>query len=271
MYGAIVIEGDKDDLPEYEKDKTLLLNDWFHDSDISDLAGLLATPFRMSRDAQSLLVNGRGEFNCSEIKCMTGKQDFIKPCNASSPDAGPFYLDVQPDTTYRLRLVGSAKVNLINFGIEMHEMTVVEAETTLLKPFKAHFLDVAPGQSYSVLMRTKSASELAAIPNNNGKFALTSTVQLPTFPLCTLLTLPHSCTQVFSGCSSTSVTARPGQLAERFCVTLRTKEENTQLAGSHPLRPVMTWRGRYARCASSERSSRRLCRCQHAQFHSSAR
>lgn len=166
LYGAIVVEGDEPVLPKYDEERTLLFSDWYHASATEQVYGLHSVPFKWVGDAQSLLINGRGEFNCSEYLCS----EKSKPCNSSHEEAGPFYLDVEPDTTYRLRLVGASSLAFLNFGIEHHPMSVVEAETTPLRPYRAHFLDVGSGQSYSVLVRTKSREELAAIPSNNGLF-----------------------------------------------------------------------------------------------------
>lgn len=158
LYGAMIIHGDKHQLPSYDYERILLLNDWFHDSSTVQVAGLLNPSFRWVGDPDALLINGQGEFNCSTFTADECDQSIAKP----------FVLHVKPSTTYRLRLIGASSLAFLNFGIEGHVMSVVEAETTLTKPMKVKFLDIGGGQSYSVLLRTKSVEELSKLKNNNG-------------------------------------------------------------------------------------------------------
>ena len=46
VHGAIVISGDEHHLPTYEEERTLVLNDWFHEDIYSELDGLLNPRFR---------------------------------------------------------------------------------------------------------------------------------------------------------------------------------------------------------------------------------
>lgn len=154
LYGFIIVDGDQHEVGEYEE-INLLLNDWYHTASDVQIAGLFQTDFRWVGDADSLLINGQGVFDCNQTK---------KDCMETTPPV----IDVQPDTTYRLRLVGASSLAFINFGIDKHPLTLIEAETTLLRPFQTNFLDLAAGQSVSALLRTKSLSELNAIKNNNG-------------------------------------------------------------------------------------------------------
>lgn len=163
LYGAIIVDGDKDKLPKYDEDRILLLNDWYHESS-SDVAKNLLTP--LPNFAQptfnSLLVNGKGIFNCSS--------DPSKDCDPSHPDAGPFVLDVEPGKRYRLHIIGAASDSFINLGIEQHVMRVLETETTLLEPYSTRYIEANAGQSYSVLLKAKSRSQLRRVNKNNGLF-----------------------------------------------------------------------------------------------------
>lgn len=165
LYGAIIVTGDKHLLPHYRYERLLLLNDWFHDDETTQLAGLLNPTFRWVGDPNSLLINGMGPFNCSPT-------DHYNDCDQNQ--SKPFILHVKPNTTYRLRLVGASSLAFLNFGIEGHSLTVVEAETTLTRPMSVKFLDVGPGQSYSVLLKTKTVRELSKVPMNNGLFQFVS-------------------------------------------------------------------------------------------------
>lgn len=165
LYGAIIVHGDKHLLPHYKYERLLLLNDWYHDDAITQVAGLLNPNFRWVGNPQSLLINGMGPSNCSIVEQS-------KDCDQKQ--AKPFVLLVKPSTTYRLRLVGASSLAYLNFGIEGHKLTVVEAETTLTRPMPVQFLDIGGGQSYSVLLKTKSVKELSKVHRNNGLFQFVS-------------------------------------------------------------------------------------------------
>lgn len=160
LYGAIIIEGDEDVVGNYE-DIILLLNDWYHESANAQIEGLLRPKpnFKWVGDAQSMLFSGKGDFDCNNTK---------KVCDPEAPDKGPAIFDVEPDTTYRLRIIGASSLAFLNFNIDAHSLEMIEAETTLLRPFLTTSVDVGSGQSYSALLKTKSRKELAKLKNNNG-------------------------------------------------------------------------------------------------------
>lgn len=145
------------------KNIVLLLNDWYHENSNTQIAGLtqkLPNEFRWVGDAQSLLFNGKGAFNCSET---------VKKCNPAAPDAGPEIIDVRPGRSYRLRLVGASSLSFMNFGIDAHKLKMIEAETTLVRPFRTKYLDLGAGQSFSAILTTKTKKQLDAIaPGHNG-------------------------------------------------------------------------------------------------------
>lgn len=172
LYGAIIIEGDEEVVGTYPE-FNLLLNDFYHRNRIELIAGLLHVPFTWVGDPESSLINGRGNFSCSKS---------LDPCNETSLDKGPAIIDVKPDTTYRVRIIGASSLLLLNLNIERHFMTMVEVETALVKRFKLRYLDVAPGQPYSVLLRTKTKEQLAKVSKNNGMFWISVNSRLGTGP-----------------------------------------------------------------------------------------
>eukprot|EP00178_Gracilaria_changii_P014574 TRINITY_DN40_c0_g1_i3.p1 TRINITY_DN40_c0_g1~~TRINITY_DN40_c0_g1_i3.p1 ORF type:complete len:481 (-),score=74.82 TRINITY_DN40_c0_g1_i3:1563-3005(-) len=170
LYGAIIIDGDQKVLGKH-KDIVLLLNDWYHASGAEQVAGLVGVPFKWVGDAQSFLINGKGDFNCTDADIESEK------CDPDTDEKGPLIIDVEPSTTYRLRIVGASSLAFINFNIDAHSLRMVEAETTLLKPFNTRFLDVGPGQSFSALLRTKSLSQLRKTRRNNGLFWMQTNIR----------------------------------------------------------------------------------------------
>jgi L-ascorbate oxidase len=173
LYGAIVIHGDERPVGNVPlQDKVLLLNDWYHSSSASEIEGLnqrLPNPFVWIGDPQSLLINGRGTFNCSATTL---------PCNPNSPDAGPFILDVEPGRTYRLRIVGAASLSYLNLNIDMHSMEIVEADASLVEPFTTQYVDLGQGQTISAILRTYTVEELQKkAPGHSGNFWIQTNVR----------------------------------------------------------------------------------------------
>jgi L-ascorbate oxidase len=173
LYGALIIHGDENSVGRGRiQDKVILLNDWYHNSSADEIKGLdakLPNPFVWIGDPQSLLINGRGQFNCSATKL---------PCDPASPGAGPYVLDVEPGRTYRLRIVGAASLSYLNFNIEMHDLEIVEADASLIQPFTTHYLDAGQGQTISAILRTYTKEDLQRrAPGHSGNFWIHSNIR----------------------------------------------------------------------------------------------
>lgn len=139
----------------------MILTDWYHAQGSYQIQGLLAPDLRWLGNPKSMLLNGKGTFNCSQTTLT---------CNSSHPDAGPYYLDVDYNMTYRLRIVGSGTLAFFNFGIENHPMQLIEVETHPLEPINVNYLDVGSGMTYSALIRTKTKEQVMKARKNNGTF-----------------------------------------------------------------------------------------------------
>ncbi|KAG6490695.1 hypothetical protein ZIOFF_052005 [Zingiber officinale] len=129
----------------YDFDHSLLLNDWWHQSTYEQAAGLSAVPFVWIEEPQSLLINGRGQFNCA----LAGATDV---CHTNAPECSPYVLSVVPGKTYRLRIASLTALSALNFEVEGHNMTVVEADGHYVKPFVVKNLNIYSGETYSVLI-----------------------------------------------------------------------------------------------------------------------
>ncbi|KAH8093091.1 multicopper oxidase 2A [Cristinia sonorae] len=85
-----------------------------------------------------------------------------------------FNFTVDPNKTYRFRLVNTGSFASIRFSIDNHPLTVIEADGTLVQPYtvSAVVLDVA--QRYSVLVHTNSTQ-------GDGTFWMRSQIQTDMF------------------------------------------------------------------------------------------
>ncbi|KAK9167460.1 hypothetical protein Scep_002651 [Stephania cephalantha] len=152
LYGSIQVSvpnGTKEPF-SYDYDRSLVLTDWYHKSTYEQATGLSSIPFVWVGEPQSLLIQGKGRFNCSLLASPS-----LAPgtCNTSLPECSPFVLTVVPGKTYRLRVASLASLSAFNFEIEGHNMTVVEADGHNVEPFVIKNLNIYSGETYSVLVK----------------------------------------------------------------------------------------------------------------------
>ncbi|XP_004302195.1 PREDICTED: L-ascorbate oxidase [Fragaria vesca subsp. vesca] len=152
LYGAIrvaVPEGETEPF-FYDYDRSIILTDWYHRSTYEHAVGLSSNPFVWVGEPQSLLIQGRGRFNCSSLATPSLEAG---ACNASSPDCSPYAVTVIPGKTYRLRIASLTALSALSFQIEGHNMTVVEADGHYVEPFVVKNLFIYSGETYSVIIK----------------------------------------------------------------------------------------------------------------------
>lgn len=69
------------------------------------------------RGMQSLLIQGRGRYNCSELPASSSPDRLS--CNTTNPNCSPHVLPVTPGKTYRLRISSVASLSSLNFILEV--------------------------------------------------------------------------------------------------------------------------------------------------------
>lgn len=157
LYGSLIVDvadGEKEPF-RYDGEFNLLLSDWWHKSVHDQEVGLSSNPFRWIGEPQSLLINGRGQFNCSLAAKFTNSSVTQSQCNfRGNEQCAPQVLRVRPNKTYRLRIASTTALASLNLAIGGHKMVVVEADGNYVQPFTINDLDIYSGESYSVLLRT---------------------------------------------------------------------------------------------------------------------
>ncbi|CAM0910244.1 unnamed protein product [Alopecurus aequalis] len=154
LYGSLIVDvADGEEEPfKYDGELNLLLSDWYHESIYTQMVGLSSSPMRWIGEPQSLLINGRGQFNCSLAAAHTPG---MKQCTAGgNKHCAPVILPVQPNKTYRLRIASTTSLASLNLAIGNHKLTVVEADGNYVEPFVVDDIDIYSGDSYSVLLTT---------------------------------------------------------------------------------------------------------------------
>ncbi|XVF46549.1 hypothetical protein PTKIN_Ptkin03bG0036000 [Pterospermum kingtungense] len=97
------------------------------------------------------LQTGAGP-NVSDAYTLNGLPGPLYNCSVKDT----YKLKVKPGKTYLLRLINAALNDELFFSIANHNLTVVEADASYVKPFETNILVIAPGQTTNVLLKTKS-------------------------------------------------------------------------------------------------------------------
>jgi L-ascorbate oxidase len=134
----------------YDGDIIINLQDYYNKTDNTIVDGLLSNPFKWSGETNAILFNGQ-----------SGK---AQSSNASDSTCLPHTISVKPGETYRMRFIGITAISLVTLGFEDHnDLTIIEADGSFTKPASASHLQIAPGQRFSLLFKTKTAAELHAL------------------------------------------------------------------------------------------------------------
>ncbi|KAG0167604.1 hypothetical protein DFQ28_003114 [Apophysomyces sp. BC1034] len=126
---------------EYDDERIVHLNEWWHQTETARLDYVLGDQFTGMIPADSYLINGRTVYN---------------PANAfdNSKNCGGYsVIGVEAGKTYRLRVIGGVTFSTLGLAFTKHTMTVIEVDGVLVKPYEVQHLEVASGQRFSVLLR----------------------------------------------------------------------------------------------------------------------
>ncbi|KAG2222594.1 hypothetical protein INT45_008713 [Circinella minor] len=126
---------------EYDDERTIILSEWWHETAEEMTSYLLAPGFHGIPDAPSILLNGR---------------TINDPTYPQGPDCrGYSVISVDPDKTYRIRVIGATAFRTLGFAIAQHDLTVIEVDGTMLQPYDVPFLEISAGQRFSILLKPK--------------------------------------------------------------------------------------------------------------------
>nr|POF10896.1 l-ascorbate oxidase [Quercus suber] len=131
----------------YDYDRSIILTEQYHKSTYEQATRLSSIPFVWIGESQSLLIQGKGKFNCSSASLIADT------CNTSNPEYSPYAITVIPGKTYRLRVASLTALSTLSFQIEGHNRTVVEADGHYVEPFVVKNLFIYSGETYSVLIK----------------------------------------------------------------------------------------------------------------------
>jgi L-ascorbate oxidase len=180
LLGPIVLEhAHADDDPvhaafAYARDYPIVLQDWFHES-ADDLLTNYVGPWgafdgytpRYPWPPVSVLLNGRGQFNCQFDNCST-TPPLPTPCDDApeciplrAPYIGacvvpPSHADVfecpAGGATVRLRLINGANTTPMRFWIDRHALTVVARDGVPVRPRVVRFVTLGVAERFDVIV-----------------------------------------------------------------------------------------------------------------------
>ncbi|OWM69087.1 hypothetical protein CDL15_Pgr025274 [Punica granatum] len=157
LYGSLIVnlpEGEREPF-HYDREFSLLLSDWWHQSAHEQEVALASNPIRWINEPQSVLINGRGQHNCSLAARFSSSSKAVAQCHFRGDEqCAPKILSVLPNKTYQIRLACTTALSSLNFAIGGHKMVVVEADGNYVQPFATDDLDIYSGETYSVLVTT---------------------------------------------------------------------------------------------------------------------
>lgn len=152
LQGAIIIDDPTD--PEeqaikemYDEERLIFLQDWYHRSGPSIRTGLDSEPFIWLGDAQSFLINGKGQYEGCVVDPSHPMCD--PECTTKNYLSS---ISVEAGKTYLFRIINAASLVAVNFAIAHHNMTIVRVEGTYVEPLTLPSLDINVAQRYSVLV-----------------------------------------------------------------------------------------------------------------------
>jgi L-ascorbate oxidase len=156
LYGSLIVdvaEGEKEPF-HYDGEFNLLLSDWWHKSAHYQEIEISSKPFRWDGEPQSLLINGRGQYNCSLAAGYANFSSSPQCKFQGNEQCAPQLLQVLPHKTYRIRITNTDSLGSLTLAIGNHKLIVVEADGNYVEPFAVENIDIHTGESYSVLITT---------------------------------------------------------------------------------------------------------------------
>ncbi|OQV19063.1 L-ascorbate oxidase [Hypsibius exemplaris] len=144
-YGPLIVDERQGESPpfHYDDERTLMFADVFADNDSYIAEGLGKNPFRWSGETTNIQLNGR-----SRSANATANQQSVS-CSYA-------VVSLEPNTTYRIRLIGATALSQVFVAFEGHaNLTLIEVDGRYVSPVPISHLEVHTGQRYSVLLQSK--------------------------------------------------------------------------------------------------------------------
>ncbi|KAJ5883361.1 multicopper oxidase-domain-containing protein [Penicillium subrubescens] len=141
----------------YEKELLLLIGDWYH-RPAKDVLAWYKLPGNFANEPvpDSLLVNGVGQFECSMAVPA-------RPVDCIERLANTSFLDLDPDTAYRIRVVNTGALAGFSLVFDQENIDLIQVDSIDVKRAEQENVNSAgilfPGQRMDFVIRTASHQE----------------------------------------------------------------------------------------------------------------
>ncbi|EXJ83429.1 hypothetical protein A1O1_07052 [Capronia coronata CBS 617.96] len=148
--GPLIVK-DASPLPyPYDDEVIMKIGDFYPEDDHTIESMLTWAPIVWPGDPTALLVNGQ-----------SGTAPSPQNPTPSDSSCQPWIMDVEPDKTYRVRLIGGTAISLVLMGFEDHSnLTIIETDNAYVYPVETSYMQIDSGQRFSFLLKTKGRDEL---------------------------------------------------------------------------------------------------------------
>ena len=143
--GPLIVE-DKVTPYKVDGERVIHIQELFNKTDATIEQGLQATPLMWSGETNGFTINGKTI------------SDYGVTDQSSAQLA---IIDIEPNSTYRLRFIGATSLSYSALGLENHtDLQIIEADGRYTKKHSTAFLQINSGQRFSALMNSKTCDEL---------------------------------------------------------------------------------------------------------------
>lgn len=136
----------------YDKDIVIVVNDYYHDIASNYLPDYLGPDNENTEpDPDNGLIQGQNIFEYVQSTYLVPNGGNISEVSYSPVNVS--VIDLDPKSTYRLRLLNAGFFLPFEFEIDRHTLKVIEADGTLLEPLTVDSISVSVAQRYSFILQ----------------------------------------------------------------------------------------------------------------------
>ena len=153
--GALIVKDAGAPPYQYDDELVIEIGDFYSADDQTIESMLNASPQQWPGDPAAILVNGQ-----------SGTAPTVE---TTTPDKScqPYFINVKPDTLYRLRIIGGTAISMVTFAFDEHSsLDIIEADGFYTERYTTDHIQIDSGQRFSALFKTKSQEELDSMGIN---------------------------------------------------------------------------------------------------------